>query len=181
MIVIEKLDQIPPLQQPIALTIGTFDGVHLGHQYLFQELKKRGYAVAVTFSNHPLDILAPQQAPTPLLPLSEKLELFKQHGIQMTLLIPFTQELSVTPYDIFLQNLHTALPFSTLVLGEDARLGARAEGDLPKIQALSKIIGFEALFLPKLTLDGEVISSRQIRELLKTNQTDKAVRYLGEK
>ena len=106
MIIHNSLDNIPALPEPIALTIGTFDGVHLGHQHLFAELKKHGAPVVVTFSNHPSEILRPFDVPAPILTLNEKLELFAQFGIAMAIVIPFTHALSQIPYDEFLKKLH---------------------------------------------------------------------------
>lgn len=179
MIIIPSLDQIPSLDKPIALTIGNFDGVHRGHQHLFSELKKHGTPVVLTFSNHPIAILRPQEVPDTILSLDEKFELFEQLGIAMTLVLPFTEELAQTPYDRFLSHLHAVLPFSTLVGGEDIRLGRGGGGDAFKIRQLSQQLGFKTVFLPKLKLNGETISSRQIRALIKNHQLDQAVEWLG--
>ncbi|MGD0665036.1 MAG: FAD synthetase family protein [Rhabdochlamydiaceae bacterium] len=171
MIIHNSLDNIPALPEPIALTIGTFDGVHLGHQHLFAELKKHGAPVVVTFSNHPSEILRPFDVPAPILTLNEKLELFAQFGIAMAIVIPFTHALSQIPYDEFLKKL----TFSTIVGGEDMRIGARGEGNRETLQQL----GFKTVFLPKFTLDGTIISARLIRELIKTHQIDQASKLLG--
>ena len=159
----------------IALTIGTFDGVHLGHQHLFAELKKHGTPVVCTFSNHPAEILRPTEVPTPILTLDEKLELFQQFGIEKTVIIPFTKELSELPYDQFLNDLRLEVPFTTLLGGEDIRIGARGEGSRHTLQNL----GFKTVFLPKFILDGEVVSSRVIRSLIKNHQYDQARKLLG--
>jgi riboflavin kinase / FMN adenylyltransferase len=171
MIIHESLDNIPDLEKPIALTIGAFDGVHLGHQHLFKELKKHGLPVVVTFSNHPAEVLHPSDVPTPILTLSEKLQLFEEFGIALAIVIPFTRELSQIPYDQFLKKLK----FSTLVGGEDIRIGARGEGNRTTLANL----GFNTIFLPKFTLDGITVSSRLIRELIKTHQYDPAQKWLG--
>lgn len=179
MIIVPSLHQIPALQKPIALAIGNFDGVHQGHQYLLTELKKHGTPVVLTFSNHPMTILKPQEAVDLILTFDEKLELFERFGIAMTLALPFTQELAQTPYDRFLRDLHTALPFSTLVGGEDIRLGSSGQGDASAIRLLSHKLGFKTIFLPKLKLNEEIISSRQIRTFIKNQQLDQATKWLG--
>jgi riboflavin kinase/FMN adenylyltransferase len=171
MITHHSLEKIPVLSKPTALAIGTFDGVHLGHQHLFQELKKHGLPVLLTFSNHPAEILRPTQVPSPILTLSEKINLFRQFGIAMTIVVPFTETLSTTPYDQFLEML----PFSTLVGGEDLRLGAGGLGTKETIPAL----GYKTIFLPKYTFDGSLVSSRLIRELIKNRQFDQAKKLLG--
>lgn len=174
----KTLSQLPLLNN-VALTIGTFDAVHLGHQYLFQELKKRGTPVVLTFSNHPLEILNPSLVPFPILTTNEKLDLFKTFGIELTILLPFTQVLAQTPYDTFIKDLHTALPFISLILGEDARLGAHAAGTPDKIQDLAKTIGFETFFCDKLKIESTVISSSQIRTFIQNQQIDQARKWLG--
>ena len=171
MIIHDSLENIPDLEDPIALTIGAFDGVHLGHQHLFQELKKHGSPVIITFSNHPAEILRPSAVPPPILTLNEKLQLFEECGIALAIVLPFTRELSQIPYDQFLKKIK----FSTLVGGEDMRIGARGEGNRLTLATL----GFNTVFLPKFTLDGTPVSSRLIRDLIKTHQYDQAQKWLG--
>ena len=170
MIILNSLENIPDLNEPIALTIGTFDGVHLGHQHLFQELKKHGSPVVLTFSNHPSEILLSRPS-EPILTLSEKLELFEKFGIEMAIVIPFTHELSQIPYKEFLKKLK----FSTLIGGEDMRIGAHGEGN----QTALTTLGLNIIFLPKFTINGITISSRLIRDYIKTYQFDKAQKLLG--
>ncbi len=177
MIILNSLDHIPPLPLPIALTIGSFDGVHLGHQRLFQELKKHGTPVVFTFSNHPAEILRPSEVPAPILTLQEKLELFEEFGIALTIVVPFTKALSQIPYDQFLKDLREKLPFSTLVGGEDIRIGAGGAGNRETLP----LLGFKTVFLPKFTMDGHIISSRHIRSLIKNHQLDQAQQWLGHK
>lgn len=164
MIVVNSLDAIPALPKPIALTIGNFDGVHLGHQHLLQEVKKRGTAVVLTFSNHPAEVLH-KTAPTSLCSFEEKLGRLKEQGVDLVIALPFTVELSQTPYDQFLRNIQHHLPFDVLVLGEGAVLGHKGEGNAERIQAL----GIAVCYLPLFSLDGHTISSRKIRELIKIN------------
>jgi riboflavin kinase/FMN adenylyltransferase len=179
MIVVESLEEIPPVSGPIALTIGTYDGVHLGHQYLFHELKKYGTAVVLTFSNHPSEVLRPDSA-TPLIDtLEQKLRRFENNGIDLVIALPFTPALASLTYDIFLKQIRQHLPFTHLILGEGAVIGHQAQGTEKNIQALAKELNFEALYLPKFTLDGEIVSSRKIRELIETGNFEQAFRLLG--
>lgn len=175
MIIHSSLENIPVLEKPVAITIGTFDGVHLGHQQLFLELKKHGRAVVLTFSNHPSEILSPSEIPAPILTLHEKLELFQQFGIAMAIVIPFTSTLAQIPYDQFLE----LLSFSTLVGGEDVRIGARGEGNRATLTKLGETAGFKTIFLPKWNLGGTTVSSRLIRKLIQTHQFDQAQTLLG--
>jgi riboflavin kinase/FMN adenylyltransferase len=179
MIIVDKLEDIPLLSGPIALTIGTYDGVHLGHQHLFQELKKRGKAVVVTFSNHPAEILRPETAPPLIDTLEQKLRRFKAQGLDLTLVLPFTAELSSLSYDTFLKKLREHLPFTYLIQGEGTVLGHEAKGNQEKIESLAKELNFEALYLPKFTHEGEIVSSTKIRQLISTRNFEQAFRLLG--
>lgn len=178
MITVNSLADIPSLPQPIALAIGTFDGVHSGHQYLFQELKKHGTAVVLTFSNHPAEVIHSTHV-TPLCTLEERLKLFEACGIDLAIVVPFTAELAKTPYDTFLKQLHRRLPFSTLVRGKGSVLGYKAQGTEEKIKELAHEMNFKALYLPVFLMEGEAVSSRKIRELLKTGNVKHAHRLLG--
>ncbi len=180
MITVSSLAEIPSLSTPIALTIGSFDGVHLGHQHLFHELKTLGTPTVLTFSNHPSEILYPQPL-NELCSLAERLNLFEACGIELTIVLPFTLTLAQTSYEEFLKKLYSHLPFHHLVLGEGAVLGARGEGSERQIQLLSKEIGFTPIYLKKMVLDGEVVSSRRIRSLIGNNQIEQAQKLLGRK
>jgi len=179
MIIVEQLDNIPPISGPIALTIGSFDGVHLGHQYLFQQLKKYGTAAVLTFSNHPAEVLRPDSAPPLIDTLDQKIHRLEIHGIDLALMIPFTQELSSLSYDIFLKQLHKQLPFTHLIFGEGSALGHQAKGTETNIKALAKELNFEAIYLPKFLFEGEIVSSKRIRELINSGNFEQAFRLLG--
>ncbi len=170
MITCYSLDNIPSLPQPISFTLGTFDTVHIGHQHLFSELKKRGTAVVLTFSNHPSEILS-KNPTTPLLTLSQKLNLFEHYGIDLAIVLPFTQELASIPYDAFLQKIS----FSTLILGEGATFGYRGEGNETNVRKLD----LDVIYLPKLLIDDEPVSSSRIRTLIQNGELDQAQKLLG--
>jgi riboflavin kinase/FMN adenylyltransferase len=179
MIIVEKLENIPPVSGPIALTIGFFDGVHLGHQHLLQHLKKYGTAAVVTFSNHPAEILRPESTPPLIDTLEQKIRRLETSSIDLTLILPFTQELSSLSYDTFLKQLHERLPFTHLVLGEGSALGHQAQGTEANIKALAKELNFEAIYLPKFLFEGEIVSSKRIREFINTGNFEQAFRLLG--
>ena len=179
MIIVNQLQDIPPLPAPIALTIGTYDGVHLGHQYLFQELKKYGTAAVLTFSNHPAEILHPHTAPHLIDTLDQKIRRLENNGIDLAVILPFTLELSSLSYDAFLKQVREYLPFTHLILGEGAVIGHQAQGTEKNIRALAKELDFEAIYLPKFTHDGEVVSSRKIRQLIETGNFEQAFNLLG--
>jgi len=178
MIITYSLEEIPSLPSPIAVTIGTFDGVHLGHQFILQELKKHGTSVVLTFSNHPAEVLR-NYKPLPLCSLEEKLKLLESFGVDCTIVIPFTREIANQSYDLFLKNLKKHLPFTTLVLGKGATFGHKNAGDEIHIKALETELGFQAIYLEKLVLDGHPVSSKRIRELLAAGQNKQASALFG--
>lgn len=178
MIRVDKIEEIPELPSPIAFTMGTFDGVHLGHQYLLRELKKYGTCVVLTFSNYPGQILK-NKTPHPLCTLEKRLKLFETLNVDCTIVIPFTLELSKQSYSLFLKNLKHHLPFTTLILGKGAAFGHKNKGDETHIKALQTELGFQAIYLEKLTVDGQKISSKNIRELLLKGERKKALSLVG--
>lgn len=179
MITVERLEDIPTFSSPIALTLGTFDGVHLGHQHLLSELKKRATPVVLTFSNHPTEILRPKATPPLIDTPQQKLRHFEKSGVALTILLPFDSTLAALPYDTFLKQIRHHLPFSYLVLGEGSAFGQGREGHAANISRLSQELAFEPIYLPKFTIEGEVVSSKKIRELIEIGNFEHAFRLLG--
>lgn len=178
MITLYSFDEIPALPSPIALTIGMFDGVHLGHQKIFQELKKYGTTVVLTFSNHPSEVLRSQK-PSLLCSLDEKLRRLEKCSIDYAVVLPFTQELAAQPYDVFLRTLKKRLPFSTLVLGKGAAFGHKNRGDEAHVKLLEGKLEFKAVYLDKQISNDQEISSKRIRELILSGQHEQASALLG--
>lgn len=165
------------------LTIGNFDGVHLGHRALLDHLRAAlppgGQSLVYTFSNHPSHVLSPL-APIPYICTPEhKLKLLRDAGVDAAVCVPFTLELARTPFDRFLETLKDALDFSILVLGADARFGKNREGDPEKTRQLGRMLGFEVLYLPKYTLSDHAVSSALIRSCIAQGELDQAAHYLG--
>jgi riboflavin kinase/FMN adenylyltransferase len=173
-----SLDTLIPLPLPVALTIGTFDGVHLGHRYLLTELKKYGTSVALTFSNHPAEILSPTP-PRLISTLSEKLALFKECGLDCAIVLTFTQDLANQSYDVFLKKLKFCTSFSTLVIGKGAAFGKYNEGTETRIKALEASLGFKSYYLEKMVSEKDCISSNIIRNLIHQGDLSKAAKLLG--
>jgi riboflavin kinase/FMN adenylyltransferase len=170
MLIAHSLAAIPPLPTPIALAIGVFDGVHPGHLHLFQELKKHSTPVVLTFSNHPATVLG-RPEPRLLCSLEERLERLEKAGITLTIVLPFTPDLAQTSYDQFLKTLKAHLPFTTLIFGQGETIGRRKEGDEAHLKALEPTLGFKVLYLEKLQVGGEVVSSSRLRTLLQGEKT----------
>lgn len=181
--VVERFEEIPSkLAPPIAATIGSFDGLHLGHQAIFKRLRElagpTGTTAVITFSNHPSDILS--KTPTPLIyPPDQKLALLKTLDIDLTVFLTFTKQTASNTYDQFLLSLKKHLPFDHLVLGSDAVLGKGRTGTPNVLRAFAKTHNFQLEYIPHIELDGAPISSTRIRTLLSENKTLEASRLLG--
>jgi riboflavin kinase/FMN adenylyltransferase len=183
MILITDICQIPPIDRPCGLTIGSFDGVHLGHQALLHRLRSKlpseGLLAVFTFSNHPSHYFTPH-APIPLItPPLQKAQLLKELGADIAILTPFTPEFSKTCFDEFLRTLKSRLSFSYLVLGSGATFGKHKEGNEANVRNLCSKLSFEVEYLPKLSLQGAPISSGRIRALISQGAFHEAKAYLG--
>jgi riboflavin kinase/FMN adenylyltransferase len=166
------------------LTIGNFDGVHLGHRALIGRTVEAareagGQAVVVTFEPHPQQVLRSQ--PVPLLStLPHRLRLFEQLGADAACIVPFTPELAELSAERFLEaHLLSAFQVRGLVIGYDFAFGHNREGTTEVLQALSARHGFALDLLPAVMLDGEIVSSTRIRGALAAADFPAAERLLG--
>ncbi len=170
---------------PIALTIGNFDGVHLGHQAMLARLcaaaAARGLpACVMTFEPHPREFFAPDKAPVRLTSLREKLELLAHHGVERTHLCRFNFALAqVTAQEFIERILVRGLGVRWLQVGDDFRFGARRAGDLNMLKAHAARHGYAVEAMATLELDGERVSSTAVREALAAGDMAKAGRLLG--
>jgi len=165
------------------MTIGNFDGVHLGHQKILHRLRDKvgqdGSVCVFTFSNHPSHVL-PGRDPAPLISSKElKLEMLEKSGVDIVYCIPFSLELAGMSYAEFLQTLKKNCPFDFLVLGEGACLGKKREGTPERVTELGKRLDFQAEYLTKMQDEGNAISSRKIRELILKGNLKEASLLLG--
>lgn len=153
-----------------------FDGVHLGHQQLLKHLSSFGCLTqAITFSNHPFEVLQPAAAPLPLTPLQIKQSLLLAYGVEETTMLSFTQELASLSYEDFLAPYE----FAHLVVGEDAAIGRGRLGTPDALRLLGLKRGFQVHVLPKLQHAGEQISSTRIRSLIARGDLLEVERLLG--
>jgi len=163
-----------------ALTIGTFDGVHLGHTALFKRLNSfQVPSVVVTFTSHPSQLFTPQKRPQNLSTTHQKLDLLQKHQIDYVYLLPFTQELVETPFDTFLQQLHKKFSFSYLLLGKGAKLGHKKEGNEEKIRQLAPSMGFLPEFIDLSKSNENALSSTNIRKAIFQGDLKTAEKFLG--
>jgi len=170
---------------PLALTIGNFDGVHLGHQAMLERLKREARArqlpaAVMTFEPHPREFFAPDQAPTRLSSLREKLEVLATLGIDRAYVCRFSYDLARTTPEAFIERmLVQGLGVRWLMVGDDFRFGARRGGDLGMLQALAPRYGYEVQSMASVTIDDRRVSSTAVREALGAGELELAARFLG--
>jgi riboflavin kinase/FMN adenylyltransferase len=170
---------------PVALTIGNFDGVHLGHQAMLAKLRAaasvRGLpACVMTFEPHPREFFAPDQAPVRLTTLREKLEMLRQHGVDRAYVLRFNFGLAqVTAQDFIERILVRGLGVRWLQVGDDFRFGARRAGDLAMLRAQAAQHGYEVEGMATVEHDGVRVSSTAVRDTLAADDVERAGRLLG--
>jgi len=181
--IITHFDQIPKAERPITLTIGVYDGIHLGHQFLFKELskytRKRGTNTILTFANHPTTILTPKNPIPLIMSLEHRLHLLQSYGFDLAILLPFDQVIANLSYDTFIKDLYAHLPFDHLILGSDAHFGENRMGDSHALYNLGKTLNFYAEYLDKRLYHKKPISSGRIRAHLSQGNLKKVKRLLG--
>jgi riboflavin kinase / FMN adenylyltransferase len=163
-------------QQPCALAIGNFDGMHLGHQALLQKLKETAKTLnlssaVMTFEPHPREFFAPETAPARLSSLREKLEHFAEAGVETTYVCRFNRRLAkLTPQE-FMQNiLRDSLNAQAILVGDDFRFGAMRAGSILDFLEAK----FNLISLPQVDLDGARVSSTRVRSALATGNLHEA-------
>ncbi|MFV0522732.1 MAG: bifunctional riboflavin kinase/FAD synthetase [Mangrovibacterium sp.] len=175
------------IEKPV-LTIGSFDGVHLGHRKVIDKLKaiaqdKGGETVIFTFHPHPKVALSSDEGKQELRMLTtidERTRLFEQAGVDHLIIYPFTKEFAKLSYIDFVRTiLVEKLNVNTLVLGYDHRLGKDREGNFDTLLKLSVQYGFKLEKLDALFVDDNNVSSTKIRKALQAGKVQKAKRYLG--
>jgi riboflavin kinase/FMN adenylyltransferase len=169
----------------VALTIGNFDGVHLGHQAMLARLTDAARQLGVppcvmTFEPHPREFFAPDQAPTRLTSLREKLELLARFGVERTYVRRFDFEFAKTaPEDFIDRILHRGLAARWILVGDDFRFGARRGGDLAMLKQAAGRCGFEVHVMASVAADSVRVSSTAVRESLAAGDMRRAQRLLG--
>jgi riboflavin kinase/FMN adenylyltransferase len=171
--VFRSIDDIPEDFGPSAVTVGKFDGVHIGHRAVIGRLlavahRERLSSVVVTFDRNPLSVVAPERCPEDLVSVEQKLELLEETGIDAVLMLTFDRELSRVPAEEFVERyLVSKLHAKTLLVGSDFRYGARGAGDVALLRELGARDGFQVQLIDDVRPDGhDRVSSTWIRSLL---------------
>lgn len=174
-----------PLSQPHAVTIGNFDGLHLGHKAMLARLqdvaRARGLPTCVlSFEPHPREFFAPDQAPARLSSLREKAECLRRLGIDRFHVFRFDRAFSALTAETFIERvLANTLHARYVLVGDDFRFGARRTGDFGLLQNMGATLGFDAEFLPTVEVAGVRSSSTAVREALASGQLERAAQLLG--
>lgn len=167
------------------LTLGVFDGVHLGHRHLLKRLVQLSspslLPTVLTFSNHPVTVLRPGVQMRYLTTLDHRIELLKQQGIELVIALEFTAELSQVSAHDFATMLVQYLGVKGLVLGPDATLGHNREGDYDYLRRKGEELGFWVEAVEPLLVDGAPVKSRSIREDITRGDVEAGARFLARK
>lgn len=183
----DGLDWIAGLEAvPSAITIGKFDGVHIGHRRILEQLRALAApdglsTTVVTFDRNPLEVVRPDRAPVPLVSLAHKVELLHEAGADRVVVVPFTAETAAQPAQEFAERvLFDGLGGRVLLVGEDFRFGHRGAGDAAMLRALAEPRGARVESIDDICFaDGRRVSSTWIREALALGRVDEANGMLG--
>jgi riboflavin kinase/FMN adenylyltransferase len=177
-------DDLPVFSKAV-VTIGTFDGVHLGHQQILEQLKQEagrigGETVIITFHPHPRKVVATNQPIWLINTIEEKIDLLDRKGIDHLVVVPFTPEFSQqTPEDYIEKFLVRKFHPHTIIIGYDHRFGKGRKGDYKLLEALSPQYGYELLEIPGQVINENTVSSTLIREAVLKGDITAANSLLG--
>jgi riboflavin kinase/FMN adenylyltransferase len=182
---IQGLESYPPDVGPCIVALGAFDGIHLGHRAILATAVARGQArgdrtVACTFDRHPMEVLSPARAPAPLTTLEERLQLIAGTGVDLALVMAFTLELAGVEPETFVREVILGrLRAHEVVVGDNHTFGRGARGNAALLSAVGAPMGLVTHVVPPLLVDGVVVSSSEIRAVLREGDVGRAARYLG--
>ncbi len=166
------------------LTVGSFDGVHLGHRAILEQLiceahAAQAQAVVLTFHPHPAVVLGKRDGPFYLSSPEDKAAIMASLGLDGLISHPFNRQTAAQSARDFIQHMHRHLGFRWLWVGNDFALGRQREGDLPILRGLGDEFGYQVRVVEPVNLDAEVISSSRVRNTLAQGDVRKVERLLG--
>lgn len=185
---IEKLEEIEKPFHNAVITIGNFDGVHIGHQALFHEVMEKadilgGTAIAMTFEPHPIRVLKNNGHPPLITPYAQKIELIEKSGIDVLICVPFTHAFAaITAKEFVLDILLGRIGMQAIVVGKDYTFGKNRSGNLNLLKSYAEAFDFEVDVVDWIPISNNIlsrISSTRIRELLIDGKVRKAHKLLG--
>jgi len=183
MLVEEELARLSPDKDTL-VTIGVFDGVHLGHKHLISQLVGKAeqenlLSVVVTFRRHPQEVLHPDTRLPFLTSLAEREKLLKNEGVDIIIPLTFTAETSRLSARDFIGLLRKHLGMRGMVIGPDFALGKKREGNADALGKLGREMGFSVTVVPPVMIDGEIVSSTAIRKALSDGDVHRVRRLVG--
>ena len=167
------------------ITLGNFDGVHLGHQKIFERLKEEalkigGEGVVITFEPHPLQVLSPKRCPPLLTPFRKKMMLIENSGIETVLCIEFSLAFAeMTPLEFVRNILVEKVNAKKIIVGYNYHFGRGKSGDAMTLKNTCKQFNVEVEVIEGLVVDRMIVSSSRIRELIRDGEVEKASKLLG--
>ncbi len=173
-----------PFKKPV-LTIGNFDGVHLGHQYIFRQVMEKakqigGETIVYTFDPHPLTILEPKRPLLLITPKAEKFRLMAEQGIEVVICAPFSKEFAkLTPEDFVKKILYEEIRIQYLFVGHDYTFGQDRRGNIALLKEMGGKLGFQVEVVGPVRVGGEIVSSTRIREFIQQGKMEEAASMLG--
>lgn len=172
------------INRPTVLTVGVFDGVHLGHQHLIRLVRERARALdylagVVTLHPHPQQVLAKDFQASYLTTLEERLRLLRAQELDWVAVLDFDAEVAQASAAEFAKMLRSCLQLRELWVGPDFALGRGREGDPGKLQEVGEREGFRVHVVPPLVIDNQIVNSTRIREMLAQGEVQEAARLLG--
>ena len=180
-----SLAQVPDDFGPCAISIGNFDGVHVGHREILRRVveiaRAEGWkAAALTFDPHPTKLVAPERAPRLLTTLDQRARLMLEQGIDQTLILPFTQEIArLAPEEFVRTILVNKLKTRAALVGANFHFGHKAAGTAETLEELGAQFSFETEIVPPVVCRGRIVSSSEVRRLIWAGQVSQACRMLG--
>ncbi len=172
------------LPNPV-ITLGNFDGVHLGHQAIFKKVIERageinGTSIAFTFEPHPLKVLAPERSPQLLNTFHGKMRLLEAFGIDLVICAHFTRAFADQhPEDFARDVLHKQIGVKEVYVGYDYAFGKGREGSIDSLRRMGETYGFKVGIIEPVQVDRVVVSSSVVRDLLSNGRVEEAARLLG--
>jgi riboflavin kinase/FMN adenylyltransferase len=172
------------LTNPV-LTLGNFDGVHLGHQAIFRKVVARaadigGTSIAFTFEPHPLKVIAPERSPRLLNTFHGKMKLLAASGIDVVICANFTRAFAdQNPDDFAHEVLHEKIGVREVYVGYDYAFGKGREGSIESLKRMGRTYGFEVGVIEAVEVNGVVVSSSVVRDMVSEGKVDDAAKLLG--
>jgi len=173
-------------EKPVVLTIGNFDGVHLGHAFLIDRMRDVAKAnnaeiIVLTFANHPQELLKPNKPIFKLTTEAEKCSLMENLGVDVLVVLEFTAQFAALSVEDFFLYISQHMHLSHLILGSDAVLGRNRHGNAAKVMSIGTRMGFDVVYLKPLHIDGTYVSSTCIRSFIERGDFKAAEKLLGRK